>query len=159
MLYFRPAFWYGVYASPPAGEGAGVRILRKSWLGIVLCFCVAMLLSLLLHNDEDIRLVAPLICLFAVIASSSWWGRTAAILGGIAATLTFSTCLFPPFGSIQVSDPGERTILIVFQLNALAMAFVFTPRLSNNKLESGRLRSEATRSQTGSCDGEEKNCP
>lgn len=84
----------------------------------------AGILSIFLNDDAEIRLVAPLVCLFVVMAASFVWGRTAAILGSVGATLTFATLLFPPIGRLQVDDPGERMVLLVFQVAAVGLAML-----------------------------------
>ena len=132
---------------PKTHEGI-VRLLQKCWRGIALCSCAAVFLSLVLNDDDDIRLAAPLICQFVVIATSFVWGRLTAPLGGAAASLTFSVLLFPPLGSIRVSDPGERTVLVVFQLSAIGLAFLFAPSLPNRRLASNRSRGEAPASHS-----------
>jgi K+-sensing histidine kinase KdpD len=106
-------------------------ISLKSLPGIGFCLCAAVLLSLVLNNDEDVRLVAPLMCLFIVIATSLYWGRMAAILGGSVASLTFSIFFFPPLGSIRVSDPADRTTLILFELSVIGVSFLSPPRYPN----------------------------
>jgi hypothetical protein len=115
--------------SSPAGGNHNFADKTKSFAGIAFCVCSAVLLSFLLNDDPEIRLVAPLINLFVVIATSFLWGRMAAIVGGSAASLTFAALLFPPLGSIRVSDPSERTTLILFQLFAIGLSFLSPPSL------------------------------
>ena len=129
----------------------------KTFAGILLCVCSAVLLSLVLNDDPEIRLIAPLICLFVVIATSFLWGRMAAILGGAAASLTFSALLFPPLGSLRVSDPGDRTVLILFQLSAIGVSFLSSTSLTMHKLKPhtcsspGNHLSSDSKNHSGEC--------
>jgi len=108
-----------------------LRIKLKSFSGIAVSVSAAVVLSLVLHDDADIRLVAPLVYLFVVIATSFFWGRAAAIVGSAAGSLTFCILLFPPLGSIRISDPHERTILFLFQVSAIGLAFLAPPSLEH----------------------------
>jgi K+-sensing histidine kinase KdpD len=107
---------------------------RTTWLtrpktlaGVVFCVASAILLTLALNDEADFRLEAPLICLFAVLATAFLWGRRAAIFGSLAANLTFCIFLFPPVGSLQINDPLERIAAIAFQLSATCVAFLAPP--------------------------------
>ncbi len=81
-----------------------MSIIQKRLVGLGFCVCAAVLLSLIFNDDSEVRLGAPLVCLFVVIVTSFLWGRGAAILGGAAASLTFAVLLFPPLGRLRVSD-------------------------------------------------------
>jgi K+-sensing histidine kinase KdpD len=108
----------------------------KSLCGIVFCICAAVVLSLVMR-DPDTRLAAPVLCTFAVMASSFLWGRAAAILGAAAATVTFDLFLFPPIGSIRVSDPVERLALALLAWSAV-VAFLMTPQAPTQASRSKR---------------------
>ena len=99
---------------------------QKSLRGIVFCISAAAVLSLVLRGP-DTRLAAPILCTCAVMASSFLWGRAAAILGAMAATLTFDLFLFPPIGSIRVSDPAERLALALLAWSAVVAALMTPP--------------------------------
>lgn len=105
--------------------GAIMQNAQKSLCGILFCICAAVVLSFVMR-DPDTRLAAPILCAFAVMASSFLWGRAAAILGAAAAALTFDLFLFPPIGSIRVSDPVERLALALLAWSAV-VAFLMTP--------------------------------
>ena len=100
--------------------------LPKSLCGIVFCIGAAAVLSLVMR-DPDTRLAAPILCTFAIMATSFLWGRAAAILGAAAATLTFDLFLFPPLGSIRVSDPVERLALALLAWSAVVAALMTPP--------------------------------
>jgi K+-sensing histidine kinase KdpD len=99
---------------------------QKSHWGIVFCIGAAAVLSLVMR-DPDTRLAAPILCTFAVMASSFLWGRAAAILGAAGATLTFDLFLFPPIGSIRVSDPVERLALALLVWSAVVASLMTPP--------------------------------
>jgi K+-sensing histidine kinase KdpD len=99
---------------------------QKSQWGIVFCIGAAAVLSLVMR-DPDTRLAAPILCTFAVMASSFLWGRAAAILGAAAATVTFDLFLFPPIGSIRVSDPVERLALALLVWSAVVASLMTPP--------------------------------
>ena len=83
----------------------GVLLRTKYIVGVAFCTCAAALLSIAFKSDPEVRLGAPSVCLLAIIMASFLWGRLAGILGGAAATVTFSLLLFPPVGSLRVNDP------------------------------------------------------
>ena len=111
--------------------------MQKSLRGIVFCMGAAAVLSLVMR-DPDTRLAAPILCTFAVIASAFLWGRAAAILGGAAATLTFDLFLFPPIGSIRVSDPAERLALALLAWSALVASLMTPPNPAEASPEARR---------------------
>jgi hypothetical protein len=121
--------WYSLFQGFRKAKGRTLRVTLKSLPGVALSVCAAVALSLLLNDDSEIRLLVPVICLFVVLATSFIWGRMAAILGSVGATLTFTILLFPPLGSLRVADPGERMMLLLFQLSAIGLAFLAPRRL------------------------------
>jgi K+-sensing histidine kinase KdpD len=111
------------------GPGAIIAIMRKrqkSLSGMVFCISAATILSLILR-DPDTRLAAPILCTLAVMASSFLWGRAAAILGAAAATLIFDLFLFPPIGSMRVSDPVEGLALALLAWSAVVASLMTPP--------------------------------
>ena len=116
---------------------------QKSLRGIVFCIGAAAVLSLVMR-DPDTRLAAPILCTFAVMASSFLWGRAAAILGAAAATLTFDLFLFPPIGSIRVSDPVERLALALLVWSAV-VASLMTPPTPTEASPEARRRNNLKR--------------
>lgn len=111
----------------------------KSLVGTAFCVASAIFLSLIMRDDADVRLGAPFLCVFAVIGTAFLWGRLPAILGAVSAGVTFRVLLCPPFGSFRVADPGESTILVVFQVVAIALAFLAPPAVSDGP-RGGRIR-------------------
>jgi K+-sensing histidine kinase KdpD len=107
-----------------------MRAKLKPLTGIVLCMCGAILLSLVMR-DPDIRLIAPMLCILVVIGVAFRWGRAAAILGAGTANLIFDFFLFPPLGSIRVSDPAEVMSMALLQVSAVSVAILIRP--DNNK--------------------------
>ena len=99
----------------------------KSLGGVAFCVFAAIALSLVMNDDSDLRLAAPVICLFVVALAAFMWGRVAAILGAVGASVTFCLLLFPPLGSFRVSSPTQRVALAAFQLAAIAAAFLAPP--------------------------------
>ena len=106
-----------------------MRFTLKSAGGIVFCVGAAIVLSFVMNDDSEGRLAAPFICLFAVLMTAFLCGRLAAILGATGANLTFCLLLFPPLGSIRVSNPNQRVAVIAFQILALGAAFLAPPSL------------------------------
>jgi hypothetical protein len=96
--------------------------------GLILCEAMAALLSILFNNDSESRLVAPWICLQAVILAGVLCGRLSGLVGSIAATATFATWLFPPVGSMAVEDYPDWAILLGFQLICVGVAFLCPQR-------------------------------
>lgn len=104
----------------------GVRLWIKleSFVGVAFCAGAAILLSLLFNDDAEVSLIAPFVCLFVVTMTAFFWGGVVAIIGAVAANLTFCLYLFPPRWSIKVSDPDQRIAVVVFQLLAVAAVFL-----------------------------------
>lgn len=92
-----------------------MRIKLESLVGVAFCAGAAIVLSLLLNDDPEVSLIAPLMCLFVVTMTAFFWGRVVAIFGAVASNLTFCFYLFPPRWSIRVSNPDQRIAVIVFQ--------------------------------------------
>ena len=103
-----------------------MRTKVKLITGIVVCCCAAILLSWVM-KDPDTRLAAPLLCIFVVFLVAFRWGRAAAILGAAAANLIFAMFLFPPVGSIRISELDERMALVVLQSSAVFAALLIGP--------------------------------
>ena len=99
---------------------------QKSLWGIMFCIGAAAVLSLVMR-DPDTRLAAPILCTFAIMATSFLWGRAAAILGAAAATLTFDLFWFPPVGHIYVSDPVERLALALLVWSSVVASLMAPP--------------------------------
>lgn len=99
-----------------------MRLNAKSLIGIGSCICAAVLLILSMNQDEDVRLAAPFICLFIVSMTAFLCGRLEAILGSAGASVTFWLFLFPPIGSLRVTNGEERIVLAIFQLAAIGIA-------------------------------------
>jgi K+-sensing histidine kinase KdpD len=72
------------------------------------------------------------------MASSFLWGRAAAIFGAAAATLTFDLFLFPPIGSIRVSDPVERLALALLAWSAVVASLMTPPNPTAASREASR---------------------
>ena len=87
------------------------------------CACSAAFLCFVMRG-EDLRLVAPFICIIAVFATLRHWGNLAAMAGGVAASLTFEILLFPPVGSISMSAFEERLALLVLVWASVAMGLL-----------------------------------
>jgi K+-sensing histidine kinase KdpD len=101
----------------------------KSVCGVVFCVSTAAWLSLVMNDDADLRLAAPLICLFAVLLAAFVWGRAAGILGAVGASVVFAIYLFPPIGNFRVNSPDERVIIFTFVVIAVAATFLAPPTL------------------------------
>ena len=112
----------------------------KLFAGVFVCVVGAVLLSLTFNDDTSIRALALLMCLVVVLVTALFCGRWAAILGGIAASLTFAVLLFPPFGSLQIKDHAERVMLVLFQLTAAAVSFLGPRNLAKERLSDSRDR-------------------
>ena len=100
--------------------------MLKPLTGIVFCMCGAILLCLAMR-DPDIGLIAPMLCILVVFGVPFRWGRAAAILGAGAANLIFTIFLFPPLGSIRVSDPLEVMSMALLQVSAVMGAILIRP--------------------------------
>ena len=103
------------------------RITVKSCVSATVCAGAAVLLSALMNSGWEFRVVAPMICLQAVIVVSLFWGRLPGLVGAVAASLTFAIWLFPPIGSFAIHDPADRVILLLFQLAGLTIVLL-SPR-------------------------------
>ena len=111
--------------------------MRKSLWGIVFCIGAAAVLSLVMR-DPDTRLAAPILCTFAIMATSFLCGRAATILGAAGATLTFDLFLFPPVGHIYVSDPIERLSLALLAWSAVVASLMTPPNPAEASREARR---------------------
>jgi K+-sensing histidine kinase KdpD len=109
----------------------------KSCLGVVLCTFIAALLSVLLTDGPETRLAAPAICLQGVIVTSLFCGRLAGLIGSATAGLTFALWLFPPIGSLAISNPADRLVLTLFQLTAV-LAALLSPAQSSRIVKANR---------------------
>jgi K+-sensing histidine kinase KdpD len=93
-------------------RGILLRSLKGS-VGVGCCVLTAVLLSVYLKDAENIRFVAPVLCLQVVLLVSVKWGRAAGLIGSLLATLIFAIFLFPPVGSFAIHDPAEGTMLLL----------------------------------------------
>jgi K+-sensing histidine kinase KdpD len=91
----------------------GIRSSLSGLLGVGFCVATAAMLSFFLKDSENIRFVAPIICLQVVILVSLLWGRVTGLIGTLLATLTFTLFLFPPIGSFAIHDTVESLMLFV----------------------------------------------
>lgn len=114
------------------------RKTLKSSFGVVLCTFTAVLLSVLLTDGPEIRLAAPAICLQGVIVTALFCGRLAGLIGSAAAGLTFALWLFPPIGSLVISNPSDRVMLTLFQLTAV-LAALLSPAHSSRLGKASRI--------------------
>jgi len=80
--------------------------LKWGW-GVVVCVGAATLLSVVM-NDADVRLGAPFICIFVVIFAAFQWGRLSAILGTIAASVTFLLPVISAVRQYQSERPDRK---------------------------------------------------
>jgi K+-sensing histidine kinase KdpD len=110
----------------------------RSCLGVVLCTFTAGLLSVLLIDGPETRLAAPAICLQGVIVTSLFCGRLAGLIGSATAGLTFALWLFPPIGSLVISNPADRMVLTLFQLTAV-LAALLSPAHSSRFVKANRI--------------------
>ena len=90
------------------------------------CVATAALLSAYLKDGENVRFVAPVICLQVVILVSLYWGRVTGLVGSVLSSLIFAIYLFPPHG-IAIQDGTERAMLIMLIGGTLIVA-AFVPR-------------------------------
>lgn len=51
-------------------------------------------------------------------------------MGATIASLTFALLLLPPLGSVAVHDHGDQIILFSFQIGAVGVSYLFSPRCS-----------------------------
>lgn len=101
---------------------------RPTTLSIVLCGGVASLLCFL-FNDEQNKLVVPLLLLLAMPPIALFWGKRAAIAGSVVASLAFDVLLFPPFYSLRIQHATDRLVLFSFQALAILMAYLSEVRV------------------------------
>lgn len=104
-----------------------MHITLRTLAGIAVCTGIAALLTVFLRDGASIRLVAPAICIQAVIITALYWGRIAALIGAIIAGLTFALWLYPPYGHLWIHDPAERITLTLFEVAALCVVTLTPP--------------------------------
>ena len=104
-----------------------MHITLRTLAGIAVCTATAGVLTAFLRDGASIRLVAPAICIQAVIVTALFWGRIAALIGAILAGVTFALWLYPPYGHLWIHDPGERVMLTLFEFAAMCVV-VISPR-------------------------------
>jgi K+-sensing histidine kinase KdpD len=110
-----------------------LRISPESCFGIAFCGATATLLSLFLQDDALLRPAAPLLVLLVVIPTAHFWGTPSAMIGATIASLTFAVLLFPPLGSLAVHDHKDQIILLSFQLGAIGVSYLSSPRSSRER--------------------------
>jgi len=91
-----------------------------------LCAATAALLSAYLKDGENVRFVAPAICLQVVILVSLKWGRVTGLVGSLLACLIFAIFLFPRNG-IAIQDTTERVMLMML-IGGTLIVSAFVPR-------------------------------
>lgn len=99
--------------------------LRGS-LGVGFCVATAALLSAYLKDGENVRFVAPVICLQVVILVSLYWGRVTGVIGSLLASVIFAVFLFPPNG-LAIQDVTERIMLLIL-IGGTLIVSAFVPR-------------------------------
>lgn len=104
------------------------RSVAKLVPGLILCIGTAALLSILFNDDSESRVIAPWICLLAVVFAGMLFGRLSGLVGSLAASLTFAVWLFPPVGSLAVQNSLDLGILLGFQLIGVGVASVCPPQ-------------------------------
>ena len=55
------------------------------------------------------------------------------MIGATVASLIFAVVLFPPVGSLAVHEHGDRIILTSFQMGAIVVSSLFSPRFSRSQ--------------------------
>ena len=107
-------------------NGSYQRMKLKTLFATAFCAGGAAWLSFVLRGSDD-RLLAPTLFAVVVAAAGLLWGRASALLGGVASVLVFDLLLFPPIGSIRVSDPIERMSLVLLGWAAILLWVVIPP--------------------------------
>jgi len=91
-----------------------------------LCAVTAALLSAYLKDGENVRFVAPVICLQVVMLVALRWGRVTGLIGSLLACLIFAAFLFPPNG-LAIQDVTERVMLLIL-IGGTLIVSAFVPR-------------------------------
>lgn len=112
----------------------------KTGIGVALCSSAALLLALFLNEGRETRLAAPAMCLLVVIVTTIYFGRLAGILGAAAASCVLAVFLYSPIGSLYVEEHRARTMLNLFLLGAVAVAFLVPRRMGGGSAERPRAK-------------------
>ena len=109
-----------------------VMALRRPSVGIGICAGAALLLCLLLNNSTETRFVAPAISLQAVILVALFFGRISALIGSLSISVILGLVLFPPLGSVLITDRAEGAMLALFQIASIVIALLSPDLRSRN---------------------------
>ena len=120
-----------------------VRAKVKPVIGVVVCTLAAVLLTMFLNGSREMRLAAPPMCLLVVIVTTIYFGRWAGILGAISASCVLAVFLYSPIGTLYVEERAARTMLNLFLIGALAVAFLVRRRPSREDGETPRVKRAA----------------
>jgi len=105
-----------------------VRHTLKSIAGIVACASTATAMSSFLQDAGELRMAALAASFIAVIATAILAGRLTAALGALSAAIVFAVWLFPPIGSIAISEPEARIGLTAFLLASASITVIAKTR-------------------------------
>ena len=116
----------------------------KLAIGIAVCASAALVLALFLNESRETRLAAPIMCLMVVIVTTIYFGRSAGILGAAAASCVLAVFLYSPVGSLYVEEHSARTMLNLFLIAAVAVAFLVPRRSGQDNAEKTRPKRAAS---------------
>lgn len=100
------------------------HVALKWCMGVAVCTAPAALLAVFQRDTTHFRTACLGLCLIAVATTSWRFGRSAALTGSVMAGVVLGIWLFPPAGSLFIQDPAELQALVLFQIGAIAAAFV-----------------------------------
>ena len=95
--------------------------------GTAVCTFTAIALAVTLQDAGELRMAAMAVCFIAVIATAILAGRLAASLGALFSAIVFAVWLFPPIGSVTISEPHGLKGVIVFLLVSVTIASIAKP--------------------------------
>ena len=101
-------------------------------IGVAACTFAAWMLTLFLDGSRETRLVAPAMCLLVVIVTTIYFGRLAGIIGAALASCVLAIFLYSPVGTLYVEEHAARTMLNLFLIGAVVVAFL-VPRRGNGE--------------------------
>jgi K+-sensing histidine kinase KdpD len=100
--------------------------MKNALSGILLTLTAAWAMALF-RNSDSWRDTIPLALIFVVMFVAARFGTAAAFTGGMLAAALLALCVFPPVGSLSVSDRQAQLNLMWLLLAATAGAELIGP--------------------------------
>jgi K+-sensing histidine kinase KdpD len=98
----------------------------KSFSAVALCMSLAYEFSRYL-GEEHTRPIVPLMLLLVIISVAQIRGALCGIIAALMAGIVLQNFLYPPVGSLRITQTTDRIALIAFELTAVTVACLSRP--------------------------------